>query len=76
MIQLDIAELKVTMPKDEDMAGYLQKCVINELRNAYQEPVDKAPLSFWKIRTEKGAWLTNRSMRLTLAIGKSNIYCP
>ena len=35
VIHLDIAELKVTMPKGEDLAVYLQKCVIEELRKEY-----------------------------------------
>ena len=45
VIQLDVAELKVTMPKNEDMVVYLQKCVINELRNAYPELVSKEAVS-------------------------------
>ena len=35
VIQLDIAELRITMPKHEDFVMYIQTCVINELRNIY-----------------------------------------
>lgn len=45
VIQLDIAELNVTMPKNEDIVVYLQKCVINELRTAYPEFVGKDAVS-------------------------------
>lgn len=41
VIQLDIAELKVTMPKDADIVLYLQKCVIRELRECYPAIVDQ-----------------------------------
>ncbi len=37
VIQLDIAELKVIMPKSEDFVQYIQKCVINELFELYPE---------------------------------------
>lgn len=37
VIQLDIAELKITMPKSESFVAYIQKCVIHELREIYPE---------------------------------------
>ena len=45
VIQLDIAELKVTMPKEEEFVSYIQKCVINELRDAYPQVVKKEAYS-------------------------------
>jgi len=39
VIQLDIAELRVTMPKNEDFVLYIQNCVIKELRDSYPELV-------------------------------------
>lgn len=41
VIQVDIAELKVTMPKGEDFVSYLQKCIIGELRDIYPEIVEE-----------------------------------
>ena len=35
VIRLDIAELKVTMPKKEEFVLYIQKCIIRELRDSY-----------------------------------------
>lgn len=35
VIQLDISELKVTMPGEEDLVSWIQKCVLGELRETY-----------------------------------------
>lgn len=45
VIQLDIAELKVTMPKEENFVLYLQTCVINELHDMYPGIVGKNMVS-------------------------------
>lgn len=45
VIQLDIAELKITMPKNENFVAYIQKCVINELRDIYPEIAAEASSS-------------------------------
>lgn len=45
VIQLDIAELKVTMPQNEDFVLYIQKLVINELCGLYPEIVKKDSVS-------------------------------
>lgn len=45
VIQLDIAELKITMPKNEEFVPYIQKCVINELRDIYPEVVTETACS-------------------------------
>lgn len=58
VIQLDIAELKVTMPKSEDFVLYIQKCVIDELRDIYPEIVEhnasSLPLTLADINEKKG----------------------
>ena len=58
VIQLDIAELSVTMPKDEEFVPYIQKCVINELQDIYPEIVGKdassLPLTLADINEKKG----------------------
>ena len=35
VIQLDISELKVTMPGDEELVSWIQECVLGELREVY-----------------------------------------
>ena len=58
VIQLDIAEIKVTMPKSEDFVLYLQKCIIHELRSLYPEIVDKKasslPMTLANINEQTG----------------------
>lgn len=57
VIQLDIAELKVTMPKSEEFVQYIQKCVIHELRVVYPEIAEDAvslPLTLAYINEKKG----------------------
>lgn len=45
VIQLDVAEMRVTMPQGEDLAEYLQRCVIDELRGLYPEIVGEEAVS-------------------------------
>ena len=58
VIQLDIAEMRVTMPDSGDFVLYLQKCVINELRSLYPEILDEKvsslPLALADIHEKKG----------------------
>lgn len=58
VIQVDIAEMSVTMPKGEAFVLYLQKCIINELRDIYPEIVgEKAsslPLMLADINEKNG----------------------
>lgn len=58
VIQLDMAELKVTMPKKEDFVLYIQKCVIRELHDTYPEIVAKEasslPLTLADINEKTG----------------------
>ncbi len=58
VIQLDIAELKITMPKCEDFVQYLQKCVIDELRDIYPEIVTQTasslPLTLAELNAKTG----------------------
>lgn len=43
VIQLDIAELKVTMPEGEELVAFLQKCVLEELRKVYPDAGKDTP---------------------------------
>lgn len=57
MIQLDIAELKVTMPKGEDFVVFLQNCVVKELREMYPSIVkgtESLPLTLADINEKTG----------------------
>ncbi len=57
VIQLDIAELKVTMPEGEDFVSFLQKCVLNELQQVYPSVVKDAwslPLTLADINEKTG----------------------
>ena len=58
VIQVDIAELKVTMPKGEDFVSYLQKCIIGELRDIYpgivKEKESSLPLTLANINEKSG----------------------
>lgn len=45
MIQLDVAEMRVTMPREEDLTEYFQRCVIDELRSLYPEIVGEEAVS-------------------------------
>lgn len=58
VIQLDVAEMRVTMPESEDFVLYLQKCVLNELRSLYPEILDEKasslPLALADIHEKEG----------------------
>ncbi|MDO4326626.1 MAG: AAA family ATPase [bacterium] len=58
VIHLDIAEMKVTMPKEYSLVTYIQKCVIDELRNSYLEIINKdafsLPLTLADINEQTG----------------------
>lgn len=58
VIQLDIAEMKVTMPKNIDFILYLQKCVLHELRSLFPEIVKEnassLPLALADINEQTG----------------------
>lgn len=60
VIQLDIAELKITMPKCEDFVQYLQKCVIDELRDIYPEIVTQTASSLPLTLAELNAKIGDR----------------
>lgn len=57
VIQLDIAELKVTLPEREDLVSFLQKCVLEELRKVYPDMVkdtSSLPLALADINEKTG----------------------
>lgn len=57
VIQLDIAELKVTMPEGEDLVVFLQRCVLEELQKVYPDMVKDTlslPLALADINEQTG----------------------